>query len=310
MVGGLSGTTAITGGGTGGMALKSDGTVVGLGKQHRRPAGRRHLRDAGHARGRAARGRRRAPRDERLVPRPESRDPEDDPAGPHPRVPRGRPRTTRARSRRTSSSAGRTWARPASVYAFAYAPASLVKNYDATKSWPANGVVRAKAGAKDTPVACVLAQLNSSGQLVQVHALDASGLHLRRAHRAGPGGDRPQRRARGHDRGRHLLRGLRRERHLDVQRRHQPQRGDRAGQPGLQAAGAADRVVVEPGRGRARLLGGGAGQPHLLRGVPLRRLRALDLVRRHGLRVARRLRLQRRPAELPRAGRRSPAPIA
>ena len=57
-------------------------------------------------------------------------------------------------------------------------------------------------------------------------------------------------------------------------------------------------------RRRARLLDRGAGQPHLLRRVPLRQRRALELVRRDGIDFARRLALHRRPARRGRRRRR------
>jgi alpha-tubulin suppressor-like RCC1 family protein len=53
-----------------------------------------------------------------------------------------------------------------SVYVFALAPASLVKNASTTKA--AHLGLMTKATGKDTPLPCVLAQLNSSGQLTAV----------------------------------------------------------------------------------------------------------------------------------------------
>ena len=54
----------------------------------------------------------------------------------------------------------------ASVYVFALAPATVVRGVSA----PSEPVVMAKGAKAETPVACVLAQLNSSGQLQQVSA--------------------------------------------------------------------------------------------------------------------------------------------
>ena len=62
------------------------------------------------------------------------------------------------------------------------------------------------------------------------------------------------------------------------------------------AAGAADRMVVESGRRRARLLDRGAGRPHLLRRVPVRRVGAFDVECRERRHVARRIALHGRPA--------------
>jgi hypothetical protein len=55
----------------------------------------------------------------------------------------------------------------ASVYVFALAPATVVRGASAPSELPG---VMAKGGKADTPVACVLAQLNASGQLQQVSA--------------------------------------------------------------------------------------------------------------------------------------------
>ncbi len=60
--------------------------------------------------------------------------------------------------------------RSGSVYAFAVAPATLVKAAAGGEPPFVVGKSRAADGAKDTPVACVLAQLNSSGQLQAVSA--------------------------------------------------------------------------------------------------------------------------------------------
>src|SRR6185503_16384120 len=53
-----------------------------------------------------------------------------------------------------------------SVYVFALAPATVVRNAALQKD--AHLGLTAKAGQKDTTVACVLAQLSASGQLVAV----------------------------------------------------------------------------------------------------------------------------------------------
>ena len=55
----------------------------------------------------------------------------------------------------------------ASVYVFALAPATVLRGLSAPSEPPG---VMAKGAKADTPVACVLAQLNSSGQLQQVSA--------------------------------------------------------------------------------------------------------------------------------------------
>ena len=59
-----------------------------------------------------------------------------------------------------------------SVYVFALAPATQVMNAEATSLEKHIGPVARGRGAKakDTPVACVLAQLNQSGQLQAVSA--------------------------------------------------------------------------------------------------------------------------------------------
>jgi hypothetical protein len=57
-----------------------------------------------------------------------------------------------------------------SVYSFAVAPASVVRTAKFAGEWPPLAPAKVRAGTKADPVACVLAQLNSSGQLQQVSA--------------------------------------------------------------------------------------------------------------------------------------------
>ncbi|MBL0140555.1 MAG: hypothetical protein IPP91_00375 [Betaproteobacteria bacterium] len=58
--------------------------------------------------------------------------------------------------------------RQGSVYSFAMAPSDLVKAAPANASLPPLGYARKSDGTKDTAIACVLAQLDSSGQLQAV----------------------------------------------------------------------------------------------------------------------------------------------
>ena len=122
------------------------------------------------------------------------------------------------------------------VYVFAVAPATIVKGGQDAKAMRI-GVAKGAAAKADAPVACVLAQLSQAGDMVAVTAdqlqayltgvFSAQGASVTILNGV-PTVDR---------RRRHVLRGLRRERRRDDRRGDQPQRGHRAGQPRLRAAG-------------------------------------------------------------------------
>ena len=115
-----------------------------------------------------------------------------------------------------------------SVFVFALAPVDIVKAApDGTAPFVVGKTVSTVGAKADPGVACVLAQLDSSGQLQRVRR-GPPVLRERRALRAGRLRHDPERRPHGHRRRGHLLRGLRRQRHRHDQQRDQPQRGHRA----------------------------------------------------------------------------------
>jgi alpha-tubulin suppressor-like RCC1 family protein len=178
----------------------------------------------------------------------------------------------------------------ASTFVFALAPATIVRGAVLKDADPRFALKARDAQGKAGEVQCALAQLNAQGQLVAVSAASlqayVSGVLSAQTQSVnvlnsitpdvkgatffvgyGPNGNAM------------LTNGTTRGVVTSCRGRE------------LQAAGAADRLVVQPCRGWARLLHRGARQSHLLRRVPLRGrwARNVELRRRHH--VARRLAL-------------------
>ena len=168
----------------------------------------------------------------------------------------------------------------ANIYIFAVAPASTVQGADAKKARGRWDSRRGSDGTKDGGNPCVLTQLGSSGQLAPASASTLQAYMSGVLNSQGQAVTILNNGTTQNVAGATFYVGYGASSGTMITNGTNRSAVTVPGCGHLPAAGAADRLVVESGRGRARLLDRGAGRPHLLRRVPLRRVGARDLERR------------------------------